>query len=108
MRSVTFRCPLCRALGRLHTLVAELDAGPSPPTVINLQGCEHADGFGHLDKLTLEQEWRPREPGSTCLGSTFFIPKSALEAGVDKSLGISRGTRTAWRISTSAPVRGCV
>jgi hypothetical protein len=65
MRSVTFLCPLCRALGRLHTLVAELDAGPSPPTVIDLQGCEHADGFGHLDKLTLEQEWQLIEAAVT-------------------------------------------
>ena len=56
MRSVTFLCPLCRAVGRLPTLVAELNAVPSSSTVIDLQGCEHADGFGRLDKLTLEQE----------------------------------------------------
>jgi hypothetical protein len=36
--------------------MADLAAGPSPPTVVDLQGCEHADGFGHLGKLTLEQE----------------------------------------------------
>ena len=35
------------------------------PTVIDLQGCEHADGFGHLDKLTLEQEWQLIEAALT-------------------------------------------
>jgi hypothetical protein len=50
---------LCRALGRASTLVAELEPEPPPLlTVIDLQGsCEHAAGFGHLDQLTLEQEW---------------------------------------------------
>jgi hypothetical protein len=41
--------------------VAELEPEPPPPllTVIDLQGgCEHAAGFGHLDQLTLEQEWQ--------------------------------------------------
>ena len=51
MRRVSFLCPLCGALGRVNTLVAEVDP---EPTVIDLQGgCEHADGFGHLDRLTL-------------------------------------------------------
>ena len=61
MRRVTFPCPLCRALGRVSTLVAELEPEPPPPllTVIDLQGeCEHAAGFGQLDQLTLEQEWQ--------------------------------------------------
>jgi hypothetical protein len=53
-----FSCPLCRGLGRVMTLVAELDPGPPLLTVVDLQGCVHADGFGHLDKLTLEQEWQ--------------------------------------------------
>ena len=51
---------MCRALGRVSTLVAELEP-ESPPllTVIDLQGeCEHAAGFGQLDQLTLEQEWQ--------------------------------------------------
>jgi hypothetical protein len=51
---------LCRALGRVTTLVAELEP-ESPPllTVIDLQGgCEHAAGFGQLDRLTLDQEWQ--------------------------------------------------
>ena len=65
MRSVTFLCPLCRALGRLRTLVADLGARPTAPTVIDLQGCEHGDGFGHLDKLTLEQEWQLIEAALT-------------------------------------------
>ena len=60
-RRVTFLCPLCRALGRVSTLVAELEPEPPPPllTVIDLQGgCEHAGAFGQLDQLTLEQEWQ--------------------------------------------------
>jgi hypothetical protein len=65
MRSVTFLCPLCRVLGRLRTLVGDLNAGPSPPTVIALEGCEHADGFGHLGELTLEQEWQLIEAALT-------------------------------------------
>jgi hypothetical protein len=56
-RRVTFPCPLCRALGRVSTLVAELDPGPPFLTVMGVRGCEHADGFGQLDRLTLEQEW---------------------------------------------------
>ena len=62
MRRATFLCPLCQALGHLRTLVTEVD---SEPTVIDLQGCEHADGFGHSDKLTLEQEWRLIEAALT-------------------------------------------
>jgi hypothetical protein len=58
MRRVAFACPLCRGLGRVSTLVAELDTEPPLMTVVDLEGCVHADGFGQLDKLTLEQEWR--------------------------------------------------
>jgi hypothetical protein len=58
MRRVAFACPLCRGLGRVSTLVAELDAGPPLVTVVDLDGCVHADGFGQPDKLTLQQEWR--------------------------------------------------
>lgn len=58
MRRVAFACPLCRELGRVVTLVAELDTEPPLMTVIDLEGCVHADGFGQLDKLTLEEEWR--------------------------------------------------
>jgi hypothetical protein len=65
MRSVTFLCPLCQVLGRRRTLVADLHTEPLAPTVINLEGCEHADGFGHLDKLTREQEWQLIEAALT-------------------------------------------
>jgi DNA-binding response OmpR family regulator len=59
VRLVTFSCPLCREVGRISTLVAEFDQEPAPLTVIDLQGdCAHADGFGQLDRLTLEQEWQ--------------------------------------------------
>jgi hypothetical protein len=44
--------------GRIITLVAEFDREPPPLIVIDLQGGEHADGFGQLDQLTLEQEWQ--------------------------------------------------
>ena len=57
VRLVTFSCPLCREAGHAVALVAEFD--PQPPlTVIDIQGsCAHANGFGQLDQLTLEQEW---------------------------------------------------
>ena len=58
MHRVAFSCPLCRELGRVVTLVAELDTEPPRITVVDLEGCAHADGFGQLDKLTLEEEWR--------------------------------------------------
>jgi DNA-binding response OmpR family regulator len=59
VRLVTFPCPLCCEVGRIITLVAELDPEPGPLTVIDLQGgCAHADGFGQIDQLTLEQEWQ--------------------------------------------------
>jgi hypothetical protein len=58
MRHVAFACPLCRELGRVSTLVAELDTEPPLMPVVDLQGCVHADGFGQLDKLSLEEEWR--------------------------------------------------
>jgi hypothetical protein len=57
-RRATFPCPLCRALGRVVTVVAELEPEPPLVTVIDVQGtCAHANGFGQLDQLTLEQEW---------------------------------------------------
>ena len=40
--------------------MAELEPEPPPLlTGIDLEGgCEHAAGFGELDQLTLEREWR--------------------------------------------------
>jgi DNA-binding response OmpR family regulator len=59
VRLVTFPCPLCCEVGHVVTLVAELDPEPAALTVIDLQGeCAHADGFGDLDQLTLEEECR--------------------------------------------------
>jgi DNA-binding response OmpR family regulator len=59
VRLVTFSCPLCREAGHVVALVAELDPEPRPLTVIDIQGsCAHANGFGQLDQLTLEQEWQ--------------------------------------------------
>jgi hypothetical protein len=54
----TFPCPLCRNVGRIVTLEAELE--PEPPQVIvtDLQGgCEHAAAFGELEGQTLEETW---------------------------------------------------
>jgi hypothetical protein len=59
VRRVTFSCPLCRALGRVSTLVAELE--PEPPLLIvtDLQGgWAHAAAFGELEGQTLEEAWR--------------------------------------------------
>lgn len=47
-----------RSLSALRYLCVA-DPEPGPLTVIDLQGrCAHADGFGPLDQLTLEQEWQ--------------------------------------------------
>ena len=58
MTRATFRCPLCRKVGRAVTLEAELE--PEPPLVIvtDLQGgCAHAAAFGALEGQTLEEAW---------------------------------------------------
>ena len=55
----TFPCPLCRDVGRIVTLEAELEPEPSLVTVTDLQGgCEHAAAFGELEGQTLEEAWR--------------------------------------------------
>jgi hypothetical protein len=47
---------LCRELGRISMLVAELE--PAPVIVTDLQGgCAHADAFGALEGQTLEEAW---------------------------------------------------
>jgi hypothetical protein len=52
--------------------VAKLEPEPPPLlTVIDLQGgCEHAAGFGQLDQLTLDQEWRLRSTRRSVRGAT--------------------------------------
>ena len=54
----TFPCPLCRDVGRVVMLEAELE--PEPPLVIvtDLQGgCEHAATFGEVEGQTIEEAW---------------------------------------------------
>jgi hypothetical protein len=51
-------CPVCREVGRVVTLEAEL--GPEPPQMIvtDLQGrCAHAAASGALEGQTLEEAW---------------------------------------------------
>ena len=57
LRRAAFRCPLCRDAGRAVTVVAEFDTTSSIVIVADLQGCEHADTFGEVDALTLDQTW---------------------------------------------------
>jgi hypothetical protein len=57
LRRAAFRCPLCRDAGRAVTLVAEFDTTSPVVIVADLQGCAHADTFGEVDALTLDQTW---------------------------------------------------
>ncbi len=57
MRRAAFQCPLCRDAGRAVTLVAELDTTPPIVIVVDLKGCAHADTFGEVDALALDQTW---------------------------------------------------
>jgi len=54
-----FTCPLCRdELGQEVTIRAELDTTSGFLSVADLSGCPHADVFGSLDRLTIEEEAR--------------------------------------------------
>ena len=58
MSRVNFPCPLCRDVGRIVTLEAELE--PEPPLMIVTDlhgGCAHAAAFGALEGQTLEEAW---------------------------------------------------
>ncbi len=55
-RRVTLYCPLCAAIGRDVAIVAELDLSAQPTIVADLSGCPHADAFGQIGRLTLDQE----------------------------------------------------
>src|SRR5262245_21148465 len=54
---IRFACPLCRrGAGRTVMVTGELDpAGPSA-IIADLSGCPHADGFGEVGRLTLDEE----------------------------------------------------
>jgi hypothetical protein len=66
MRRVTFPCPLCLEVGRITTLVAELEAAPPLLIVVDLQGaCAHAVAFGALEQI---------------LGEAWTLTEAALEA----------------------------
>ena len=57
MPHATFPCPLCREVGRVVTLEAELEPEPPLMIVTNLQGgCTHAAAFGALDQR-VEEAW---------------------------------------------------
>ena len=58
MLRATFACPLCRKVGRVVTLEAELEPAPPLLIVTDLQGrCTHAAAFGALEGDTLEEAW---------------------------------------------------
>ena len=58
MPRATFPCPLCREVGRVVTLQAELEPEPPLMIVTDLQGgCAHAAAFGALEGQTLEEAW---------------------------------------------------
>ena len=57
LRRAAFRCPLCRDAGRVATLIAEFDTTSPIVVVADLRGCGHADTFGEVDALTLDQTW---------------------------------------------------
>jgi hypothetical protein len=56
---VRFPCPLCAEdVGRSVLVTAEFDFGTDPVTVADFTGCEHAEAFGLLGRLTPDQERR--------------------------------------------------
>ena len=56
MLRATFACPLCRKVGRVVTLEAELEPAPPLLIVTDLRGgCAHATAFGALKGQTLEE-----------------------------------------------------
>ncbi len=57
-RRVTVSCPLCSALGQEVVIVAELDMTLPLVIVANLSGCAHAERFGQVGLLTLDEERR--------------------------------------------------
>jgi hypothetical protein len=59
MPHAVFPCPLCREVGAVVTLKAELELEPPLLIVTDLQGgCAHAAAFGGLEGQTLEEAWR--------------------------------------------------
>lgn len=54
---IRFACPLCRrGAGRTAMVTAELDRAARSAIVADLSGCPHADGFGAVGGLTLDEE----------------------------------------------------
>ena len=58
MPLVTFPCPLCADDGAVVVITAELDVSVGRLIVAALSGCPHADRFGFIGQLTLEEERR--------------------------------------------------
>jgi hypothetical protein len=66
----TFPCPLCREVGRVVTLEAELEPEPPLEIVTDLHGgCAHAAAFGEL-RQTLEETWTLIEAALHARGET--------------------------------------
>jgi hypothetical protein len=54
----TFPCPLCRHVGQVVTLEADLEPAPPLVLVTDLQGgCAHAAAFGALVEQTFAEAW---------------------------------------------------
>jgi len=58
MARAVLLCPLCRDGGRPVLLEAELERDGELLVVVALRGCRHANRFGNLERLTLDEEWR--------------------------------------------------
>ena len=72
---VVLPCPLCRDGGRLALLEAEVDRDGERLVVVGLSGCRHANRFGNLERLTIDQEWRLIEAAlAACEGATTHRP----------------------------------
>jgi hypothetical protein len=56
--SPQFPCPLCRGDGREVLITAEFEHSTRVAIVAGLSGCAHADAFGQIGPLSLEQECR--------------------------------------------------
>jgi hypothetical protein len=72
---VSFPCPLCwEALERDVAITAELDLTTSFVLIADLAGCPHAERFGAMGRLTLEEEWR-------LIGAALDAHEAAREGG---------------------------
>ena len=71
-------CPLCRDGGRPVLLEAEIEREGELLVVVDLRGCRHANRFGNLERLTVDEEWRLIE---AALGAYDATPTTKAAAG---------------------------